>query len=161
GNYFDVLGVCAHIGRTFTLDDDKVPNGHPVAILSHNYWTRRFGADPAALNRTISLNGVPMTIVGVTPPGFHGLTVGENVDVMVPVMMKAQMTPTWDDLLNRRSRWLTVMARLKNGVSREQAEAAMNVVYRQINEAELLDIKTPSPTFRERFVSKHLFLRPG
>ena len=63
---------------------------------------------------------------------------------MVPVMMKAQMTPTWDDLQNRRSRWLTVMARLKDGVSREQAEAAMNVVYRQINEQEMKEIKTPS-----------------
>ena len=80
---------------------------------------------------------------------------------MVPVTMKAQMTPTWDDLTNRRSRWLTVMARLKPGVSREQAEAAMNVVYRQINEQEIKEIKTPSQSFRERFVSKHLFLRPG
>jgi predicted permease len=161
GNYFDVLGVRALVGRTFTPDDDKVPGGHPVVILSHNYWTRRFGGDPGVLNRTITLNGLPMTIVGVTRPGFYGVTVGENIDVMVPVMMKAQMTPTWDDLLNRRSRWLTVMARLKNGVSREQAEAAMNVVYRQINEQELQEMKAPSASFRERFVSKHLFLRPG
>jgi putative ABC transport system permease protein len=161
GNYFDVLGVRAQVGRTFTPDDDKVAGGHPVAILSHNYWTRRFGGDPTVLNRTMSLNGLPMTIVGVTPAGFHGITVGENVDVMVPVMMKAQMTPTWDDLLNRRSRWLTVMARLKDGVSREQAEAAMNVVYRQLNEQEILEIKSPSPSFHDRFVSKHLFLRPG
>jgi predicted permease len=161
GNYFDVLGVRALIGRTFTPDDDKVPGGHPVVVLSHNYWSRRFGADPAMLNRTITLNGLPMTIVGVTPPGFYGITVGDNPDVMVPVMMKAQMTPTWDDLLNRRSRWLTVMARLKDGVSRDQAEAAMNVVYRQINEQELLEIKGPSQSFKQRFTTKHLFLRPG
>jgi predicted permease len=161
GNYFDVLGVRALIGRTFTPDDDKVPGGHPVVILSHNYWTRRFGADPAVLNRAITLNGLPMTVVGVTPPGFYGITVGDNPDVMVPVVMKAQMTPTWDDLLNRRSRWLTVMARLKDGLSRVQAEAAMNVVYRQINEQDLQEMKAPSASFRERFVSKHLFLRPG
>jgi len=161
GNYFDVLGVRAHIGRTFTPDDDKVPGGHPVVILSHNYWTRRFGGDPGVLNRTITLNGLPMTIVGVTPPGFYGIAIGDNPDVMVQVMMKAQMTPTWDDLLNRRSRWLTVMARLKDGVSREQAEAAMNVVYRQINEQEIQEIKAPSPSFRQRFTTKHLFVRPG
>jgi len=161
GNYFDVLGVRAHIGRTFTPDDDKTPGGHPVVMLSHNYWARRFGADPGVLNRTITLNGLPMTIVGVAPPGFYGITVGDNPDVMVPVMMKAQMTPTWDDLQNRRSRWLTVMARLKAGVSRAQAEAAMNVVYRQINEQEIKEIKAPSQSFRERFLSKHLFLRPG
>jgi predicted permease len=161
GNYFDVLGVRAYIGRTFTPDDDKTPGAHPVAILSHNYWTRRFGGDPGVLNRTITLNGLPMTIVGVTPAGFYGVTVGDNPDVMVPVMMKAQMTPTWDDLQNRRSRWLTVMARLKDGITPGQAEAAMNVLYRQINEQELNAIKAPSQSFRERFVSKHLFLRPG
>src|SRR5262249_8352476 len=71
------------------------------------------------------------------------------------------MTPTWDDLQNRRSRWLTVMGRLKDGVSREQAEASMNVLYRQINEQEVKEIKTSSPTFRQRFVGKHLFLNPG
>ncbi len=161
GNYFDVLGVRAQIGRTFTPDDDRTPGGHPVVILSHNFWMRRFGANPAVLNQTISLNGLPMTIVGVTPPGFYGITVGDNPDVMVPVMMKAQMTPTWDDLENRRSRWLTVMARLKDGVTREQAEAAMNVIYRQINEQELKEIKTASPSFRQRYVSKRLLLTPG
>jgi predicted permease len=161
GNYFDVLGVRAHIGRTLTSDDDKTPGGHPVAVLSHNYWMRRFAGDRSVVGRTITLNGMPMTIVGVTPPGFYGIVVGENPDVMVPVMMKAQMTPTWDDLQNRRSRWLTIMARIKPGVSREQAEAAMNVIYRQINEEELKQIPSGSKSFRERFVSKHLFLRAG
>ena len=120
GNYFDVLGVRAQIGRIFTPDDDRTPGGHPVAVLSHNFWMRRFAGDPGVLNRTISLNGLPMTIVGVTPPGFFGIVVGENPDVMVPVMMKAQMTPTWDDLQSRTSRWLTIMARLKPGISRRR-----------------------------------------
>jgi ABC-type antimicrobial peptide transport system permease subunit len=161
GNYFDVLGVRAQIGRTLTPDDDVSPGGHPVVVLSHHYWSRRFAADPAILNRSITLNGTPMTIVGVTPPGFYGIVVGENPDVMVPVMMKAQMTPTWNDLENRRSRWLTVMGRVKPGVSRAQAEAAMNVIYRQINEQELKEIPSASKSFRERFVSKHLFLNEG
>jgi len=161
GNYFDVLGVRAQIGRTLTPDDDRTPGAHPVAVLSHNFWTRRFAADPTVLNRTIALNGLPMTIVGVTQPGFYGIVVGENPDVMVPVMMKAQMTPTWNDLFNRRTRWLTIMARLKPGVGVEQAEAAMNVLYRQINTEELKAVPNASKLFAERFVSKHLFLRPG
>ena len=161
GNYFDVLGVRARIGRTFTPEDDRTPGGHPVVVLSHNFWMRRFAGDPTVLNRSISLNGLPMTIVGVTPAGFFGIVVGEHPDVMVPVTMKAQMTPTWDDLQARRSRWLTVMARLKPGVAAARAEAAMNLVYRQINELELKEIPARSQTFRERFVSKHLFLRPG
>jgi predicted permease len=161
GNYFDVLGVRAHIGRTLTPDDDRTPGGHPVAVLSHNFWMRRFAGDPTVLNRTVSLNGLPMTIVGVAPAGFFGIVVGEEPDVMVPVMMKAQMTPTWDDLQSRTSRWLTVMARLKPDVSAVQAEAAMNVVYRQINEQELQQLSGVSQLFRDRFLAKHLFLRPG
>jgi predicted permease len=161
GTYFETLGAKAHIGRTLTPDDDRTPGGHTVVVLSHNYWMRRFAGDPTVLNRTITLNGLPMTIVGVTSPGFYGVVVGENPDVMVPVMMKKLMTPTWDDLENRRSRWLTIMARLKPGISHEQAEAAMNVIYRQINEQELKEIPTTSQSFKERFLSKHLFLRPG
>jgi predicted permease len=161
GNYFDVLGVRAQIGRTFTPDDDRTPGGHPVVVLSHHFWMRRFAGDPTVLNRTISLNGMPMTIVGVAPAGFFGIVVGENPDVMVPVMMKAQMTPTWDDLQSRTSRWLTIIARLKPGVPPAQAEAAMNVVYRQINELELKQMTNVSQLFHDRFLSKHLFLRPG
>jgi predicted permease len=161
GNYFDVLGIRAHIGRTFTPDDDRIPGGHPIVMLSHGFWTRRFARDPGVLNSSVTLNGQPMTVVGVTAPGFFGVVVGESPDVLVPVMMKKQMTPTWDDLLNRRSRWLTVMARLKPGVSATQAESAMNVVYRRINEQEIKEIQNPSKSFRDRFTSKHLFLRPG
>jgi predicted permease len=161
GNYFDVLGVHASVGRTLTPDDDRVPGGHPVVVLSHDYWTRRFAGDPGVLNRTVALNGHPMTIVGVTQPGFHGIVVGESPDVMVPVMMKAEMTPTWNDLESHQSRWLTLMARLKPGVSVPQAEAAMNVIYRQINEEDVKAYTTASQSFRQRFVKNYLFLRPG
>ncbi len=161
GNYFDVLGVRAHIGRTLTPDDDRTPGGHPVAVLSHSFWMRRFAGDRSVINRTIYLNGLPMTVVGVTPAGFFGIVIGETPDVMVPVMMKAQMTPTWDDLQSRTSRWLTVMARLKPGVSAAQAEAAMNVVYRQINDVEIKELSNVSQPFHDRFLSKHLFLRAG
>ena len=96
-----MLGVRAHIGRTFTPDDDRTPGGHPVVMLTYNFWMRRFARDPARAERSVTLNGQPMTIVGVTSPGFYGIVVGESPDVFVPVMMKAQMTPTWDDLQNR------------------------------------------------------------
>jgi predicted permease len=161
GNYFEVLGVHAIVGRTLSPEDDRVPGGHPVVVLSHDYWTRRFAADPGVLNRSLSLNGQPMTIVGVAQAGFHGIVGGQSPDVTVPVMMKAQMTPTWNDLENRRSRWLTLMARLKSGVSAAQAESAMNVMYRQINDEEVKALTTASQSFRQRFVNNHLFLRPG
>ena len=161
GNYFEVLGVPAAIGRVFNAADDRIPGAHPVAVLSYGFWQRRFGSDPSVLNQTLVVNGHPMTIVGVSAPRFSGLQVGASSDVMVPLMMKAQMTPTWNDLDNRRSRWLTVIGRLAPGQSIEQAAGQMNVIYRQINEQEINDIRNPSASFRQRFVSKRLLLLPG
>jgi predicted permease len=161
GNYFEVLGVRPAAGRLLNAADDGTPGAHPVAVLSHGYWLRRFGGNPAALNQTIVINGHPLTIVGVSAPGFNGLQVGSNADVMVPLMMKAQMTPTWNDLDNRRSRWLNVMARLKSGVSAEQAEVQLNVVYRQVNQQEIETIPNASESFRKQFVEKRLEVLPG
>src|SRR5216683_379525 len=76
GNYFDVLGVPALVGRTFTQDDDRTPDGHPVAFLTYGYWKRRFGGDRTILNQTVLLNGHAMTVVGIGPPGFQGVEVG-------------------------------------------------------------------------------------
>jgi MacB-like periplasmic core domain len=150
GNYFDVLGVQPVLGRLFNASDDRTPGAHPIAVLSYGYWQRKFGGDPLVLNQTITVNGHPLTIVGVSDRRFTGIQIGSSVDIMVPIMMKAQMTPTWNDLDNRRSRWLNVMARLKPGVTRTQAEAAMNVVYRQINEQEIKDVPGGSESFRKR-----------
>lgn len=161
GNYFDVLGVPPALGRVLNAADDRTPDGHPIAVLSHGYWQRRFGGDPGVLNQTITVNGHPLTIVGVSARGFTGIQGGQGADVMVPLMMKAQMTPTWNDLDSRTSRWINVMARLKPGVSRTQAEAAMNVIYRQINEQEIANIPGGSESFRKRFVTKHLDVLPG
>jgi hypothetical protein len=88
--------------------------------------------DPSVLDQTLVVNGHPLTIVGVAAQGFNGLQVGSTSDVIVPLMMKAQMTPTWNDLDNRRSRWLTIMGRLKPGITADGAEVQLNVVYTQI-----------------------------
>jgi predicted permease len=161
GDYFEVLGVEPVIGRAFGPDDDRLPGAHPVAILGHGYWRRRFGADPLILDQTIGLNGHPMTVVGVAPPGFHGLGLEGAAEVFVPMMMKAQMTPTWDDLENRQSRWLNVFARLAPGVSPETAEAAMQPLYRGILENEIALLEGVSERFREGFLTKRLGLLPG
>jgi predicted permease len=161
GNYFEVLGVGPAVGRLFDAADDRTPGAHPVAVLSHGYWTRRFGADPMVLNQTITVNGHPYTIVGVSARGFEGIQVGQSADVMVPMMMKAQMTPTWNDLDNRRSRWVTIMGRLEPGISADAAEAQLNVVYKQVNQRELAEMTDVSESFRTRFAAKHLEVLPG
>ena len=161
GNFFEALGVQPVVGRLFSGADEQTPGGHPVVVLSHGFWQRRFSADPAVVGKSISVNGQPMTIVGVSPLGFHGIVRADSFDIAVPIMMKQVMTPTWNDLDNRRSRWLTVMARLKPGVTIDQALAQMNVVYKQANAGEIAAMEGGSASFRERYLAKNLLIVPG
>ena len=125
------------LGRALTPDDDRVRAGHPVVMLSHAYWTRRFAGRAEILNQTLTINTTTMTVIGVAPPGFAGVVALETPDVFVPLMMKAQITPTWDDLDNRRSRWVNMVGRLKPGLSVDAAKARVDVLYKQINAGEL------------------------
>jgi len=161
GNYFDVLGVHAAIGRTFLPEDDRTPGAHPVVMLSYGYWKRRFGADPGVLNQTIMLNAHPMTVVGISQAGFKGVGVGEAPEVFVPMMMRNEMSPGLNDLENRRSMWLNIFGRLKPGVSREQAEVAMNTFWKPILEMESKDMTGTSQRVLTQFLERHLSLLEG
>ena len=162
GDYFRLLGVNAVMGRTLGPEDDRTPAAHPVVVLSHGFWQRRFGGNPGVLNQDLRINGHAMTIVGVAAPRFAGVDMTSSADLFVPLMMKAQMTPTWNDLDSWRSRWVTIMGRLKPGVTQEQASAAMNVVYRQLLHEDFKTIeRVPPGTFRERFFAKNLIVLPG
>jgi len=135
-----------------------------VAVLSHSYWQRRFAGAPTVLNQVITLNSTPVTIVGVAPRGFAGVAAAQTTDLFMPLMMKAQVTPTWNDLDNRRSRWLNVIGRLKPGVDAETAKARLDVLYQQINEYELQSVPafaSGSERFRTGFVGKKLTLHPA
>ncbi len=162
GNFFEVLGVRPAMGRLFTSDDDGAPGAHPVAVLSHGYWKRRFGGNAAILNSKIDINGHPMIVIGVAPPGFHGVLSGQTPDLLAPIAMKREITPTWYGLDDRQDRWLNVFARLKPGTTRQQAAAAMEVLYRNISEDELAQMKHPlAPHGRQEFLSQKLELRPA
>ena len=161
GNYFDLLGVGAARGRLLRPEDDITRLGHPVAVLSHGFWTRRMGADPAAVGREVSINGRAFTVLGVAAPGFHGLEIGRSTDVFVPMMMKPWITPTWDGLDERRTLWLDAVARLKPGVSAREAESAANAVYAGVLRAEIEEIADVPQSFRERFLAKRLTLLPA
>ena len=160
GNYFEVLGVGTVLGRPLTRADDDTPDGHPVAVLSHDYWTRRFGADPAILDRKITINGYPFAVIGVAAAGFRGTEFGRACDVMVPLMMKAQVTPTWNDLTRRRSLWLHVVGRLKPGVGLEQAHSALVALYQSILAGEVNEVSSLSAADRKEFVSHRISLVP-
>ncbi len=137
GTYFRVLGVRAAVGRLITDEDDKLRGDGYVAVLGYNYWRTRFGGDPRVVGRSIVINNHTLTIVGVSQAGFDGLDIGAVASVRVPMMLKAQMTPNWDDLDNRRQRWVNVFARLKPGVTRERALAVLQPFFHGLLEQEV------------------------
>ena len=162
GNYFDVLALRPAVGRLFVAADDQVPDANPVAVLSFSYWQRRFGADAGVVNQSVLVNGHPFTVVGVAPPGFHSVVMGDTPDVFLPMMMKAEVTPGRNDLDNRRSSWLNIIGKLKPGISREQAEAGIAPLWYAIRSDELKEIKSKSASFRDLFLAKsHLSLLDG
>jgi predicted permease len=162
GNYFDMLGLQPALGRLLVASDDLVENGSPVAVLSFNYWQRRIGSDPKIVNQSISINGHPFTVIGVAPPGFHSVVGGDSPAVFVPMTMKPEITPDWNDLDERRSRWLQIVGRLKPGLSRAQAQAGIDQLWHSIRADELKQLGRTSRTFRDAFLTNsHLFLDHG
>ena len=160
GNYFQVLGVNAWVGRLMTQDDDRTQGAHPVGVISHSFWERRFGKDPSIIGKTVLANEHPLTIIGVTPPRFYGVYLASNPDVWVPLMMTPVFNPVPPTRLTRRShQWLSLMARLKDGITEEQAQASLSVLYRQIREGEAP--ATLSARDREKFLARRIALLPG
>ena len=135
-SYFSMLGVEAICGRTFTAPEDKVPGKNPLAVISYGYWRRRFALSPSAVGKTIYLNGIPFTIIGVTGPRFFGIVVGHPPDVTVPMTMYPLLNPGGMGLNNPGSWWLTPMARLKPGVSTAQATADLSAILEHYLEAQ-------------------------
>jgi predicted permease len=144
GNFFDVLGVRATLGRTISPEEDRVPNSHPVATISHRLWQKRFGGSPDIVGQQLALNGHGFTIIGVMPAGFEGAEVLETNDIYVPMMMQAiarpprggfsgEMNP---DLLQRRGAgWLRMLGRYKPGMSIEKAQAGISTIGSQLQQA--------------------------
>jgi predicted permease len=162
GNFFNVFGVQPHLGRLLTPDDDKARLAHPVAVLQYDFWQKRFAGARDIVGSTIRLNGSPFTVIGVSAPGFEGTEVGLQTQVWTPVMMKPVITPTWDALDDERNSWFYLFGRLKPGVSVEEAQASMRVLYRQRQEEELQgQFFQKFPENRERFLRQSFSLIPA
>ncbi|HEV3063234.1 MAG TPA: ABC transporter permease [Vicinamibacterales bacterium] len=163
GTYFQVLGVRAALGRVILPEDDQARGDGYVAVLSYDYWRTRFGADLAIVGRPLMINNVRFTIIGVSQAGFDGVDIGYVPSVRVPVMLKAQMTPNWDDIDNRRSRWVNVFGRLKPGVTQEQALAALQPFFRGLleQEVQMAPFSSTTPYTREQFLKGQMGLLPA
>jgi putative ABC transport system permease protein len=163
GSYFQVLGVGAAIGRVITPDDERERHGTAVAVLSYDYWRTRFGSDPSVVGKQVVVNNQKLTIVGVSQAGFDGVDIGYVPNVRVPVTMKAEMTPDWDDMDNRRSRWVNVFARLQPGISQDAALATLQPFFHGLLEQEVLAPAFSGATAyaREQFLKGTMSLLPA
>jgi predicted permease len=126
GNFFSVFGVNAVVGRTLTEADDDPASAQPAAVISYEFWTRRFGLDPGVVGRKITINDTPLVIVGVAPRGFFGFEIGAKPDLWWPI--RASNDPL---LRVETSHWIRVLGRLRPGVSLAQAQAEMDLIFRQ------------------------------
>src|SRR5260370_26940403 len=134
-NFFTMLGIQTAAGRLFNShDDDRVVRGHPVAVLSYDYWRNRFARNPDVVGKKILVNNYPMTVVGVSAPGFAGIDPAVSPQIRVPILMEAAMVPEWFwlDPSDPRSRWVQVFARLKPGYTAESARPALQTLFHQI-----------------------------
>ncbi|HTV22422.1 MAG TPA: ABC transporter permease [Polyangiaceae bacterium] len=131
-NFFDVLGVPAYRGRTFQPDDDRAQGASPVIVLSHLFWARQFESDPALIGKTLNVNGSAYTVIGVTPPGFRGATVGTPLDFWVPIGMANAFTRSGLDLENREYYWLQPFGRLAPGATLESAQSSADASLKRL-----------------------------
>ena len=154
GNFFSFLGVGARAGRTFTSRDEKTPQTSAVVVISYAYWKRRFGSNPAVVGRSVTLNRTVFTIVGVAPAGFSGIEIGYSPDIYVPMTMEPAFHDEKSWLDQPDYHWLRIMARLKPGVSQEQAAAELAVIHRQVQAA--MSTQGWSPAERNALLSTRL-----
>ena len=167
GNYFTMLRVKPAVGRVFnSKEDDQIFRGHPVVVLSYDYWSSRFARDPAVVGKKILVNNYPMTIVGVSAAGFAGLDPARSPQIRVPILMMPVMMPEWTMWLHmddRRSRWVQVFARLKPGFTVESAQGPLQGLFTQIRsyESTLPEAKDWSAYSRKEFMKGQMLVEPA
>jgi putative ABC transport system permease protein len=164
GTYFGVLGVTTIIGRPISPDDDRVPNGHPLLVLSYDYWKQRFAGDPAIVGKTLTVNKHPMTVIGVAQAGFNGVELGHLPKLFIPIMMQPEVVINPNPMLtDRRTRWVNAFGRLKPAISRTQAKASLQPFMHAMLEEEVQEaaFAHASAYVREQFVKCTMDVLPG
>jgi predicted permease len=157
GNYFQVLGLKPAVGRLFDARDETAKNANPVVVLAYDYWRTRFGASRSVIGQAVMINGHPFTIVGVAPENFQTAIGGYRPRLFLPVTMGEIAMPfsvQWHRLDNRLALWLTVVARLKPGVTATQAQAGVEPLWHSLRAQELTLYKSASDKFKDRYVAK-------
>ena len=156
GNFFSVLGVSAIKGRILTEGDDNPSTAQPGAVISYDYWQRRFGGDPNIIGRSVTVNNTALTIVGVTPPGFFGFDVGAR-----PELWWALRAIPDPNLQRTGSWWLRVIGRLRAGISSTQAQAELDAIFRRQIDDEAANTNWTSSEQRRNHFERHAVLEAG
>src|SRR5689334_22124637 len=163
GTYFSVLGVHPALGRLFTTDDDQAPGSSPVVVVSYEFWKSQFGSAQDIVGRKVLVNQYPMTVVGVAAPAFHGIDVGEVPSLWIPAVMSAQAIPGFKTMLDRRTRWVQILGRLKQSVSLAQAQTGLQPWFKAMldEDSRRTNISRTSAENRKRFLASTLALTPA
>src|SRR5207248_479752 len=163
GTYFSVLGVGPALGRVVQADDDRMPDASPVVVLAYDYWKTQLASARDVVGRKILINQHPMTVVGVAAAGFRGIDVGEVPSLWIPASMAGQAIPSFTDLLNRRTRWMQILARLRLDVTLAQAQASLQPWFKAMLEEDTRRPEFPTVTAerRQRFLASTLELTPA
>ena len=161
GSYFPVLGLQPALGRLIGPSDDETLGAHPLVVLAYDYWQTKLGGDRSVLNQTMIVNGQQMTIIGVAPEGFEGTTLGSRPNLFVPMTMRpALRMGSIKGMQNRQNYWVYLFARLKPGVSMDQAKSAINAIYHPIiNDVEAPLQKGMSDQTMKKFRAKEILLK--
>ncbi|HYK58781.1 MAG TPA: ABC transporter permease [Bryobacteraceae bacterium] len=160
GTYFPVLGVSPALGRLLTIDDDQAPGSSPVVVLSYDFWKNQFGSAQDIVGRKVLVNRYPMTVVGVAAPAFHGIDVGEVPSLWIPAVMSAQAIPGFQTMLDRRTRWVQILGRLKQNVSLAQARTGLQPWFKAMldEDARRTKVSRVSAERRRQFLASTLRL---
>lgn len=163
GRYFSVLGVSPALGRLLTIDDDQAPGSSPVVVLSYDFWKNQFGSAQDIVGRKVLVNQYPMTVVGVAAPAFHGIDVGEVPSLWIPAVMSAQAIPGFKTMLDRRTRWVQILGRLKQNVSLAEAQTGLQPWFKAMldEDTRRTNISRTSAENRRRFLASTLALTPA
>jgi predicted permease len=157
GEAFEILGVGPTAGRLFSKEEDGAPGQHAVAVLSYDYWMRRFGGDRGAIGRRIQIFGVSYTIQGVAQQGFFGVEPGKFVDIWIPATM---YTPA-RALTSFQWFWFRVIGRLEGNTTAEQLGARLQPAFHDLQELRVRNSPTMPDSIRQQFLKGHLIVRSG
>ena len=156
-NLFSVLGLRPELGRFFNDDEDH--DDAAVAVISDGYWRERFGTDASIVGQSITIDQLPFTVIGVAPAGFRGLQVGSSRDLWVPLHALSRIKPSPKRWSEPFTSWLTIVGRLRDDVTEQQAQSELDVIYRRLAAEQLAALDRPSSEFDRKMVREsHLLL---